>query len=265
MAQAASAAFFDLDKTIIATSSSFVFSRPFAKGGLLSRRAMLRSAYAHFLFHLGGADHDQMEKLRDMLSRMCAGWEVDTVRGIVNDTLNEVVPPVVYAEALRLIAEHKAEGRTVVIVSTSGTEVVEPIGQLLGADQVIATRLEVRDGRYTGTVEYYCYGPEKARAIVELAAEQGWDLAQCYAYSDSMTDAPMLAAVGHPMAVNPDKELRKYAAAQGWPAIDFERPVALRSAVPTPTRNQTLAALAVGTAVAGGYAWARARRSTRVT
>ncbi len=253
------AAFFDLDKTIIAKSSTLAFSKPFQAGGLISRRAVLRSAYAQFVYLVGGADHDQMEKLRAFMSELCAGWDVATVREIVADTLHNVVDPLVYDEAVQLIAEHKQAGHDVVIVSTSGSEVVEPIGAMLGADRVVATRLEIVDGRYTGEISYYAYAEEKARAVEALAAELGYDLDSCYAYSDSVTDVPMLEAVGHPFAVNPDKELRRTATAREWPVLVFNRPVALRS--PMPVSGPTLAALAVGGAVAvGGMWWASARR-----
>jgi len=252
------AAFFDLDKTIIAKSSTLAFSRPFQAGGLINRRAVLRTAYAQFVYLVGGADHDQMEKMRAFMSQLVAGWDVATVRDIVADTLHNVVDPLVYDEAVSLIEEHHAAGRDVVIVSASGTEVVEPIGAMLGADLVVATRLQERDGRYTGEIDVYVYAEEKARAIEELAADRGYDLDRCYAYSDSITDVPMLAAVGHPFAVNPDRELRRTAQARGWPVLVFTEPVTLRSRVAV---VPTLAALAVGGAVAvGGVLWASARR-----
>ena len=255
------AAFFDLDKTIIAKSSTLAFSKPFQAGGLINRRAMLRSTYAQFVFLVGGADHDQMEKLRRFMSQMCAGWDVATVREIVADTLHNIVDPLVYDEAVSLIEEHHLAGRDVVIVSTSGTEVVGPIGEMLGADRVIATRMEIVDGRYSGEIEYYAYAEEKARAIQELALEFGYDLENSYAYSDSVTDVSMLETVGHAHAVNPDKELRKIAVERGWPVLVFTKPVQLRSRVRFPPARQTVAALAVGGALAaGGVLWANARK-----
>ena len=255
------AAFFDLDKTIIAKSSTLAFSKPFQAGGLISRRAVLRSAYAQFVYLVGGADHDQMEKLRAFMSQLCAGWDVATVREIVADTLHNVVDPLVYDEAVSLIEEHRLAGRDIVIVSTSGSEVVGPIGEMLGADRVVATRMEIVDGRYTGEIEHYVYGEEKAHAILDLASTVGYDLPSCYAYSDSVTDVPMLDAVGHAHAVNPDKELRKVAASHGWPVLVFTKPVALRSRLPLPPAKPTLAALAVGGVIAvGGLVWNARRR-----
>jgi len=254
------AAFFDLDKTIIAKSSTLAFSKPFQAGGLISRRAVLRSAYAQFVYLVGGADHDQMEKMRAFMSQLCAGWDVATVREIVADTLHNIVDPLVYDEAVSLIEEHRLAGRDIVIVSTSGTEVVGPIGEMLGADRVVATRLEITDGHYTGEIEHYVYAEEKANSIRALADSLGYDLGACYAYSDSVTDVPMLETVGHPHAVNPDKELRRIAESRGWPVLVFTKPVALRSRVRLPPKP-TLAALAVGGALAlGGLAWSYARK-----
>jgi HAD superfamily hydrolase (TIGR01490 family) len=255
------AAFFDLDKTIIAKSSTLAFSKPFQAGGLISRRAVLRSAYAQFVYHVGGADHDQMEKMRQFLSALCAGWDVETVRHIVAETLHNVVDPLVYDEAVSLIEEHQLAGRDVIIVSASGSEVVEPIGELLGADGVVATQMRIVDGRYTGEIDYYAYGANKAAALQRLAVEHHYDLSTSYAYSDSVTDVHMLEVVGHPYAVNPDRELRKEAVARGWPILVFTRPVALRSRMRLPQGRPATATMALGmVAVVGGAAYVAARR-----
>lgn len=117
--RARTAAFFDLDKTIIATSSAAAFSAPFYRGGLISRTAALRSAYAHFLFMMGGASESQTERLRANLSTLVTGWPVEQVTAIVADTLHQYIDPVVYAEALDLIDAHRSAGRDVIIVSAS--------------------------------------------------------------------------------------------------------------------------------------------------
>ncbi|MDT0425385.1 MULTISPECIES: HAD family hydrolase [Streptomyces] len=257
------AAFFDLDKTVIAKSSTLTFSKSFYQGGLINRRAALRTAYTQFVFLVGGADHDQMERMRSYLSSLCRGWNVRQVKEIVAETLHALIDPIIYDEAASLIEEHHAAGRDVVIVSTSGAEVVEPIGELLGADRVVATRMVVgEDGCYTGEVEYYAYGPTKAEAVKELAATEGYDLARCYAYSDSATDLPMLEAVGHPAAVNPDRTLRKEAQAREWPVLDFHRPVRLKQRLPRfrPPTPALLAAAAFGAVAAAGLVWYSSRR-----
>ncbi|WP_278236306.1 HAD-IB family hydrolase [Isoptericola sp. AK164] len=255
------AAFFDLDKTIIATSSTAAFSTSFLAGGLLTRGDVLRSAYAHFLFLVGSADADQTERMRQHLSELATGWEVAKVTQIVAETVHEHIDPYVYAEAVELMAEHHEAGHDVVVVSASGTELVEPIAAMLGADHVIATRLAVADGRFTGEIDFYAYGENKATAIRDLAAKRGYDLERCYAYSDSITDAPMLSAVGHGHAVNPDRVLRRLAAENGWGMLTFTRPVALRPRVRV---GPVLAA--VGLLGAAGLAWWwRRRRDGRAT
>ncbi|MBV9023803.1 MAG: HAD family hydrolase [Streptomycetaceae bacterium] len=263
------AAFFDLDKTVIAKSSTLAFSKSFYQGGLINRRAVLRTAYAQFVYLLGGADHDQMERMREYLSALCRGWNVQQVREIVAETLHDLIDPLIYDEAASLIEKHHAAGRDVVIVSTSGAEVVEPIGEVLGADHVVATRMVVEDGRYTGEVEYYAYGPTKAEAIVALAKSEGYDLERSFAYSDSATDIPMLSAVGHPHAVNPDRALRREANARQWPVLVFSRTVRLRQRVPSLPPRPVLAAFAAASAAAAtaGLVWyvSRKRKSAAKT
>jgi HAD superfamily hydrolase (TIGR01490 family) len=257
------AAFFDLDKTVIAKSSTLAFSRSFYHGGLINRRAVLKSAYAQFVYLVGGADHDQMERMRQYLSAMCTGWDVQQVREIVAETLHDLIDPLIYDEAATLIEEQHLAGRDVVIVSSSGAEVVQPIGEMLGADRVIATQMVVKDGRYTGDIEFYAYGENKAAAIKDLADTEGYDLTRCYAYSDSATDLPLLEVVGHPYAVNPDRALRREAANRGWPVLVFSKPVSLRQRVPSISvpPKPVLAATAIGAgAAAAGLVWYAARR-----
>lgn len=256
------AAFFDLDKTVIAKSSTLAFGRPFFQGGLINRRAVLKASYAQFVYLVAGADEDQMTRLRDNITALCAGWDVRQVREIVDETLHDIVDPLIYDEAAELIEGHQQAGRDVVIVSSSGEEVVGPIGAMLGADRVVATRMGVEDGRYTGDIDCYVDGETKAAVVRELARDAGYDLAGCYAYSDSISDVPMLEAVGFPTAVNPDRSLRRVARERDWPILSFERPVPLRARLGLRTRaKQAVAGTAVGLgAAAAGIAWYTARR-----
>ena len=223
-----SAVFFDLDKTLLASSSSWAFAKPFYQGGLMGRRAAARSAYAQLIFAISGANARNTETLRRELSRLVTGWPVDTVRRVVSEAIDVVVDPLVHAEALDTIEQHRAAGRAIVIISASGSDVVDPIAERLGADFVVASELQMRDGRYTGHITFYAYGPAKAEAMRALAVAQGWDLTDCYAYSDSSTDIPMLEAVGHPYAVNPDAALRAVAVERGWSILRWHRTVSLR-------------------------------------
>jgi HAD superfamily hydrolase (TIGR01490 family) len=231
------AAFFDLDKTLISRSSTLAFSRPFYEHGLISRSMMIRGALAQAVFKRAGAGQIRMERIRDQASQLCRGWPAESVREIVEDNLETIIVPYLYDEARELVAGHHAAGRDVIVVSASGHEVVDPIGALLGADTVIATQMVIADGRYTGDVAFYAFGEAKAARMRALAATRGYPLADCYAYSDSITDLPMLEAVGHPTAVNPDRSLRRAAARRGWPVQDFTVSPAGRVAAKPPVHG----------------------------
>lgn len=256
------AAFFDLDKTILAKSSSLAFARPFYEGGLIGRTDVMRSAYAQFVYLVSGANDDQMDQMRAYLSALVSGWDVSKVQRIVSETLDSIVDPIIYEEAVALIREHQGVGRDVIIISSSGNEVVEPIGERLDVDLAIGTQMAVEDGRYTGEILFYAYGEGKAEAMRRLAEERGYDLAQSYAYTDSHTDLPMLEAVGHPVATNPEKELEAVAVERGWPVLRFAKPVAMQTALERP-ESRRAAALSIGGAVALGLAWYAGRRSGR--
>ncbi|WP_407691268.1 HAD-IB family hydrolase [Saccharopolyspora mangrovi] len=250
------AAFFDLDKTIIAKSSTLAFSRPFFQEGLINRRAVLKSAYAQFVFMLAGADADQMDRMRAHITSLCTGWDIEQVNAIVEETLHDIVDPLVYKEATQLIADHQDQGHEIVVLSASGQEVVAPIAKLLGADHWSGTRMVVSEDRYTGEVDFYCSAENKAVAARELADKYDYDLSESYAYSDSVTDMPLLEAVGHPTVVNPDRGLRKEAVQRGWPSLAFEHPVSLRARIPTPSRAAvTAAGVGLGAVAAAGATW----------
>jgi HAD superfamily hydrolase (TIGR01490 family) len=209
------AAFFDLDKTVIAVSSTAALAGAFLASGITTRRAMAKSVLAQASYDLGKADETQTQRLRVALGRLIAGWDVATVDRTAEDSLSDLIAPQVFAEAAELIRNHKAAGRDVVIVSASSKELVEPIGAMLGVDHCLATHMEIEDGRYTGEVTFFNYGPAKVEAIRALADREGYDLAASYAYSDSITDVPMLETVGHAAVVNPSRALEALARARG--------------------------------------------------
>ncbi len=243
----AAAAFFDLDKTIIAKSSTLAFTKPLFKAGFLSRTTLAKAGIAQAYYQAFGADHEQLERIKEELAGLTKGWDRDEIIRLVEETVDEVVAPLVYSEALAIIDDHRRSGRRVVVVSTSPDEIVRPLCRYLGIEDVIATRSEIdEEGRYTGTIELYAYGPAKAQAMVEMAANEDIDLSASYAYSDSITDIPMLEAVGHPVAVNPDSDLLETATERNWEIRWFESAVTIRDKV---------ASKAVpGVAVAGGLA-----------
>ena len=253
------AAFFDLDKTVISKSSSLALTRPFYRAGLVTRSQLLRGAYAQLVYLMLGADERRMDRAKEGMLALTKGWSKEEVEQVVREALEEVVDPYIYQEALDLIALHQALGRRVYIVSSSPEEVVRPLAERLGVQEVIATRAETVDGRYTGNLEFYCYQELKARRIVEVANEQEIDLGGSFAYSDSVTDLPMLEAVGNPVAVNPDRELRRVAEQRGWRIRDFRRPVRLRQRLADVPRPHPVA-IAVAAAVAAVLAWVFLRR-----
>lgn len=246
------AAFFDLDRTVIAKGSLMAFSRPFYREGLLSRRLVARAAWGQLRFSRFGASQRAVDRLRLRLLRLTEGWEAERVRSVVVEALTQVIGPITYAEALKLMAEHKAAGRKVYIVSATPSDIVEPLAKHLGADGAIATKAAVREGRYTGQLERYTWGPAKATAIAEVAARENLDLTESWAYSDSASDVPMLEAVGHPVAVNPDRALRRIARMRGWPVAKFNELAVVTAKGPSPLRTGLIGA--GGAVVAAGLA-----------
>ena len=217
------AAFFDLDKTLISRSSTLAFVPSFYRRGLITRSQALRGVCAQLSFRLTGAGHHRTKRLRDQVSAVCRGWNADLISQIVTENLTEVIGPLVYAEARSLVSRHQHDGHDVLIASTSGQEIVRPIAIMLGACATVATRLEIAGGMYTGGVEFYAHGQAKADGVRQLAAERGYRLEECYAYSDSVTDLPLLEMVGHPHAVNPDRALRRAARDREWPVLTFSQ------------------------------------------
>ena len=248
------AAFFDLDKTVISKSSSLALTRPMYRAGLVSRSALLKGAYAQLVYLLLGADEKKMDRVKEGMLALTRGWEQQQVAGIIRDALADL-DPYIYLEALDLIELHRALGRTVFLVSSSAEEVVQPLAERVGDVRVIATRARIEDGKYTGDLEFYCYGENKGSAIREIAEREGIDLSRSYAYSDSVTDLPMLEAVGHPVAVNPDRDLRREAEKRGWQIRDFRRPVRLRQRLPVRAPSPGVAALAASAVVAAVVGW----------
>jgi len=259
---ARTAAFFDLDKTVIARASMVAMGKPLYRHGLISRWLLVRALWGQLVYLWMGASEEKLAKMRDSALRLATGWERDKVQRITREAIVEVIEPIVYDEALALIAEHKDAGREVFIVSASPEEIVAPLAEHLGIDRWIATKAEVADGRYTGKVAFYAYGPHKAEAMRELAAAEDLDLGASYAYSDSATDEPMLDAVGHPVAVNPDRELLRIAREREWEVRYFVRSVRLRDRLPGPPPAP---AVAVGggmvAASAAGVTWWLLRRA----
>lgn len=242
------AAFFDLDKTLIATSSALAFSRQLIERNLISVSAAARIVLAEAVYMVIGHTDERMEQLKNDLMEIIDGWEDAAIREVLRDALNEVITPTIYAEAMELLAWHRELGHDLVLISASPHIIVEPVAEILGIDTTIATRLGMVDGVYNGTIDFYCKGANKATALRELAAERGYDLSECYAYSDSIIDLPMLEAVGYSVAVNPDKPLARVAAKRKWRIRTFRTPMTKRRVLIRGVAASSVVAVGAGAA-----------------
>ncbi|HEY2541745.1 MAG TPA: HAD family hydrolase [Gaiellaceae bacterium] len=217
----AAAAFFDLDRTLLRRASALALAGTFRERGLISRRQLARAAGWQLLFVLRGASHEMVRRAAEDGLVLLRGFRPDQMRTLVADAMEPVLKPLVYAEPLHLIEQHRERGDAVYIVSATLQEIVEGIADELGFDGALGTVCEVRDGAYTGKALRALHAENKAECVRDLAASHGYDLAECTAYSDSHTDVPFLETVGHPVAVNPDRELRRIATERDWPVLEF--------------------------------------------
>lgn len=218
------AAFFDLDRTLIRRSSALALAGTFRERGLISRTQVVKAAAWQLLFVARGASHEAVRSAAEDGLRVLRGMKPDELRELVGRALEPVLRPLVYQEPLDLVAHHRARGEPVYVVSATLQEIVETIAADLGFDGALGTLCEIGpDGAYTGRAVRALHADAKAAAVRELAEREGLDLAASTAYSDSHTDAPFLEAVGNPVAVNPDRQLRRLARERGWPVLEFHR------------------------------------------
>lgn len=252
------AAFFDLDRTLISGSSTFVFGVAAWRAGLVDASAFRRDALSAVLFKVrGDIGGDTAGNLRQRILGAIEGVERDSLVALNAAILPKLIGRV-RPESRRLIELHRRLGRATYIVSASPIELVAPLATALGMSDGIGTRAEVVDGRYTGRlVGPFCYGHGKVEAITDLARWEGLDLGQCYAYSDSISDLPMLQAVGHPVAVNPDSHLASEARRNGWPIVVFSERT---KTVVRRTASGLGAAALAGASFAGGWQLSARRR-----
>jgi HAD superfamily hydrolase (TIGR01490 family) len=217
----AAAAFFDLDRTLLRRSSALALAGSFRERGLISRTQMLKAAWWQLLFVARGASHEAVQRAAEDGLRVLDGYTPEEMRELVAEAMEPVLRPLVYAEPLRLVEQHHARGEKVYIVSATLQEIVDAIAEDLGFDGALGTICEVKDGHYTGRPVRSLHAGAKAEVVRELAQREGLDLSECTAYSDSHTDLPFLEAVGHPVAVNPDRALRRIASERSWPVLEF--------------------------------------------
>jgi HAD superfamily hydrolase (TIGR01490 family) len=238
------AAFFDLDRTIIGGSSVFTFGWVAYRNGMIPTKQLLTDATSALAFKLFGASDEKSERVKDQVLEGIRGTKLSDLQELGDEILNRLLDGV-RRESRGLIDLHSDAGRDTYIVSASPIEIIRDFGDAMEMTGAIGTVSEIVDGVYTGRLaEPFCYGEGKAVAIRKMAAAKGYDLARCYAYTDSVSDLPMLEAVGHPVAVNPDRALESIAYLRGWPIIEFNRTTKLV------VKNTTAAVGAAGMAAA---------------
>jgi HAD superfamily hydrolase (TIGR01490 family) len=218
------AAFFDLDKTLMAGSSGMQFARVAARRGIVSRRQLASWAFEHLRYRLRGTTDERTADVLRVARELIAGVPAQTIERMGPEVMAAILPRV-YPQMLEEVHAHQDAGRPAFIVSAAGNEVVESLAAVLGMEGGLGTRYEVGgDGSFTGRFDGpFVYGPGKVEAMEAFAARHEIDLTASYAYSDSLSDLPMLRAVGHPVAVNPDPRLAAVAREEGWQTLRFER------------------------------------------
>jgi HAD superfamily hydrolase (TIGR01490 family) len=250
----AAAAFFDLDRTLMAGSSAYHFGRAMYKAGGVSRRQIARDALDQLRFRLRGSTDAGVNAL---LERVMAGIKDKRVSDLARmrpDMLAGILPRV-YPQMIRVVRDHQDAGRPAYIVTAASHEMADVLAIVLAMDGAVGTRSEVADGVYTGRVNGpFVYGAGKAQAMREFAETRAIDLANSWAYSDSASDLPMLEAVGHPVAVNPDAKLSEVAKREGWEVLRFEK---------LGHRLRIATAVLVAGAVGGSGSWLAVRRRGR--
>jgi len=217
------AAFFDLDRTLMAGSSAYQFGRAAFRAGLINRRRLAADTWENVRFRLRGSTDEGMEAMKDRIFGLLEGVSVRDMQRLAPTVLAGVLPRL-YPKMLEIAYEHQDAGRPVFICTAASQEMAQLMATVLTLDGAVGTMFETNGGVYTGRGGGpFNYREGKAQAIRELAARENIDLAASWAYSDSESDLPMLRAVGHPVAVNPDAELARVARDEGWEIMRFER------------------------------------------
>ena len=251
------AAFFDLDRTLLRRSSALALAGSFRERGVIGRGQLAKAAAWQLLFAARGASAEVVRKASEDGMLILKGFRVEDLRALVTDAMEPVLKPLVYSEPLELVRRHRDQDEPVYIVSATLQEIVDELARELGFDGALGSTCEIVDGVYTGRSLRPCHGESKAAALRELAAREEIDLSASTAYSDSHTDLPFLEAVGRPVAVNPDRELRRVADERGWPVLVFSE-----LAFPPAARSFTPALYGIPLVLGAGAAvWASRRRA----
>ena len=256
-----SAAFFDIDNTVVQGASIYAFGRGMVKNGIVTRREMANFAWKQAKFVMAGTENmDDIAKIQESALAIVKGRRVDEMQALADDVFDEYMADKLWEGTLALAHAHLDAGQRVWLVSATPIEVAQVIADRLGLTGAIGTRSEIKDGVYTGRLlGSPVHGQAKADAVQALADVEGLDLTRCSAYSDSANDIPMLSLVGNPHAINPDRKLRSYAKSHEWPINDFR---VGRKAVKIGASSTIVIGVVAGAAV-GSIVTARAIRNAR--
>jgi HAD superfamily hydrolase (TIGR01490 family) len=218
-----SAAFFDLDKTLMQGSSAFQFGRAARRAGIITRRQFAQSALANYRFRMHGATDEYSFAVRDAIAQSLQGVRVRDLERLGVSVVARILPRL-YPQMVAIAHDHQDAGRRVYIVTAAAHELAAKLADVMGFDGAVGSHLsEVSDGHYTGKATgAFIYGAAKALAVSEIAQRDGIDLAASYAYTDSASDLPMLELVGHPVTVNPDAELSALAREHEWEVLHLD-------------------------------------------
>jgi HAD superfamily hydrolase (TIGR01490 family) len=218
------AAFFDVDNTLVRGSVSILFGKVAFAGGSIKRRDIWRFMWEHLRFIRRGEKNSKMANIKDRALSLTKGHSVAELKGLIDDVYVSEIKPRLWPRSVEMLKYHLEQGHEVWLISAAPLELVEAIAKDLGANGALGTLVGHKDGVLTGElVGEPLHGKIKLHAMEKLAAERGIDLDKSYGYSDSTNDLPLLTAVGHPVAVNPDPQLRKYASAAGWEILQQHR------------------------------------------
>lgn len=216
------ASYFDVDGTLVATNLVhptlfYLVNQPTpVQTALRLGRAALRAP------SMALAELVDRRTFNELLYGTYAGMSEDRLHLLAEEVFRKVLLPSLFPAATALVQQNARAGHHVVLVSGALDWIIQHLAEHLGAHEVIANRLEMKDRVATGKLlKPVVAGPEKARLIREHARKHGHDLDECYAFSDSYSDLPMLSVVGHPAAVNPDRRLALLAKAYSWPSFDL--------------------------------------------
>ena len=219
------AAFFDVDNTLIRGSVIYFLGRGMYQRGYFTKKDISRFVLANLRFRLTGKENtDEIQRFQDAATDFIGGHNVKDIEAIAQEIYDEYVSPAIWQGTIDIANQHLNNGEGVWLVTAAPEDMANLIAEKLGLTGAIGTKAEVKDGKYTGNlVGNLLHGREKANAIKALAAEKEFALKDCFAYSDSHHDLPLLNAVGNPCVINPDAKLRIIAYANGWPVHDFRR------------------------------------------